>query len=83
MGRVLFFKGKSEETFKLVKDIFSEALEHIEASLVRREYKLWILKNYLIPSKRFLLTVHTLPVTHLKKLDTLVDKWTKHWAGVP
>ena len=29
------------------------------------------------------MAVHTLPVTHLKKLDTMVDKWTKHWAGVP
>ena len=83
LGRVMFFTGKSEETFKLLKDTFVEALGHIEASLVRTEYKLWILKNYLIPSKRFLLTVHTLPTTHLKKLDTLVDKWTKHWAGLP
>ena len=83
LGRVLFFSGKSEETFKLIKDTLIEALERVEASLIRPEYKLWILKNYLIPSKRFLLTVHTLPVTHLKKLDTLVDKWTKQWAGVP
>ena len=42
-----------------------------------------MLKHYLIPSKRFLLTVHTLPQTHLKKLDTFVDKFTKKWAGLP
>ena len=41
------------------------------------------MKNYLIPSKRFLLTVHTLPQTHLKKLDTFVDKFIKKWAGIP
>ena len=29
------------------------------------------------------MAVHTLPVTHLKKLDTMVDKWTKRWAGIP
>ena len=29
------------------------------------------------------MTVHTLPQTHLKKLDTFVDKYTKKWAGLP
>ena len=83
LGRLLFFSGKSEETFKLVYDTLKDALERIEASLVRSEYKLWILKNYLLPSKRFLLTVHTLPQSHLAKLDTFVDKFTKKWAGLP
>ena len=41
------------------------------------------MKHYLLPSKRFLLTVHTLPITHLKTLDTFVDKFTKKWSGVP
>ena len=83
LGRLLFFSGKSEETFKLVYDTLKDALERIEASLIRSEYKLWILKNYLLPSKRFLLTVHTLPQSHLTKLDTFVDKFTKKWAGLP
>ena len=52
-------------------------------SLYTTEYKLWILKNYLILSKRLLLTVHTLPKTHLIKLDTFVDMFTKKWAGLP
>ena len=83
LGKLIFFSGKSEDTFNLVLETLKEALERIEASMVRVEYKLWILKNYLIPSKRVLLTVHTLPPTHLKKLDTFVDKFTKKWAGVP
>ena len=83
LGKLLFFSGKSEDTFKLIYDTLKEALDRIEASFVRSEYKLWILKHYLIPSKRFLLTVHTLPQTHLKKLDTFVDKFTKKWAGLP
>ena len=83
LGRLLFFSGKSEETFKLVHDTLKDALERIEACLIRSEYKLWILKNYLLPSKRFLLTVHTLPQSHLAKLDTFVDKFTKKWAGLP
>ena len=83
LGRLLFFSGKSEETFKHIHDILKDALERIEASLIRSEYKLWILKNYLLPSKRFLLTVHTLPPSQLSRLDTFVDKYTKKWAGLP
>ena len=83
LGKLLFFSGKSEETFSLVRDTLKEALANIDASLIRPEYKLWILKNYLIPSKRFLLTVHTLTQTHLKQLDTFVDKHTKKWSGLP
>ena len=83
LGKLLFFSGKSEETFNLIHDTLKEALENVEASLIRSEYKLWILKHYLVPSKRFLLTVHTLTMTHLNALDTFVDKFTKKWAGLP
>ena len=83
LGRVLSFSGKSKDTFDLLKDTLKEALERIDGLLVRPEYKLWILKNYLLPSKRFLLTVHTLPVSLLSKLDTYVDQYVKRWAGLP
>ena len=39
--------------------------------------------NYLLPSKRFLLTVHSLTSTSLEKLDRLTDKFVKKWAGLP
>ena len=39
--------------------------------------------NYLLPSKRFLLTVHNLTETQLKKLDVFTDKYVKKWAGLP
>ena len=58
LGKLLFFSGKSDDTLKLIYDTLKEALDRIEASFVRSEYKLWMLKHYLIPSKRFLLTVH-------------------------
>ena len=50
---------------------------------VRSEFKLEIYKIYVLPSIRFLLTVHDLPITHLKKLDTIADKYLKSWAGLP
>ena len=82
-GKLLFFQGKSEETFQYISDILNEGIERIGKSMVRKEYKLWIYANYFLPSKRFLLTVHTLTQTQLKTLDTLTDKAIKIWAGVP
>ena len=38
---------------------------------------------YILPSIRFVLTVHDLPMTYLKKLDTFSDKFIKKWAGLP
>jgi hypothetical protein len=83
LGKVLFFNGKPEETFSLIKDTFTKGIENIEKALVRSEYKLWIYTNYFLPSKRFLLTVHTLTKTQLQALDTLTDKALKKWIGVP
>jgi hypothetical protein len=83
LGKLLFFANKSSETFSLLETTFKEGMERIEAACVRNEYKLWMYKEYLLPSKRFLLTVHSLTATQLSKLDTLTDKFVKHWAGLP
>jgi hypothetical protein len=83
LGKLLFFSGKSEETFNCLKATFKEGMDRIESCFVRNEYKLWIYKQYFLPSKRFLLTVHTLTATHLKLLDTFTDQYVKKWAGLP
>ena len=83
LGKLLFFSGKSEETYNHIREIFKEAMENIDNCSVRNEYKLWIYTNYLLPSKRFLLTVHNLTDTQLNKLDVFSDKYIKKWAGLP
>ena len=55
----------------------------IGEAMVRNKFKLWMYTKYLLPSKRFLLTIHTLTDTQLKSLDTLTDKAIKSWAGLP
>ena len=74
LGKLLFFNCKSEDTNKLIKGILTEGIDNINKAVIGNEYKLWIYKNYFLPSKRFILTVHTLTKTHLKKLDTITDK---------
>ena len=83
LGRVLFFKGKSAECFQLLESKIKEKLENLEKTAVRNEFKIEIYKIYILPSIRFLLTVHDLLITYLKKLDTIANKYLKTWAGLP
>ena len=83
MGKLLFFKGKPEATYNFVKEAFVTGIENIGKAMVRNEFKLWMFSDYLLPSKRYLLAIHTLTDTQLKSLDTLTDKAIKSWAGLP
>ena len=83
LGRVLFFSGKSSECFKLLQDNIKERLENLEMTAIRPEFKIEIYNIYILPSIRFLLTVHDLPITHLRRLDTMADQYLKKWAGLP
>ena len=83
LGKVVFFSGKSSETLRYFKSVITDKLSHIENSMVRPEYKMWMYKNYFLPSIRFLLTVHEITETHLTVLDARCNKYIKKWTGVP
>ena len=83
IGKVIFPSGKSSDTFEHIKTVFQDKLEKIYKSSIRNEYKLWIYDKYFLSAHRFLLTVHTVTATDLKKLDTFTDQYVKKWAGVP
>ena len=83
LGRVLFFSGKSSECFELLQQNIKERLENLEKTAIRPEFKVEIYHIYILPSIRFLLTVHDIPYTHLYKLDTMADQYLKRWAGLP
>ena len=83
LGAKMFFSGKSEEVFTHVKTTLLKKLKNIDNTQIRGEYKVAIYHRYLLPSLRFLLTIHDITKTHLKKLDTLTDKFLKSWAGLP
>ena len=83
LGKLLFPTGRLSDAFDYIKSEFETKLVNINALLIRDEYKVWIYKHYFIPSIRFLLTVHTISQSHLKKLDTFTDKFVKKWTGLP
>ena len=66
-----------------MNDVIKTKLENLDKTSIRNEYKLEIYQMYILPSIRFVLTVHDLPVTYLKKLDTSTDQFLKKWAGLP
>jgi hypothetical protein len=82
LGSHLSFSGKQEDVFDHVKEHFCTRLERIDKLLVRGEFKVKIYKNYLLPSCRFILTVHDLTKTHLLALDSIVHKYIKSWSGL-
>ena len=66
-----------------MKKTIVDKIEHLDKALVRSEFKIEIYSIYILPSIRFLLTIHDLPKTYLEKLDTAVDQYLKKWAGLP
>ena len=58
-------------------------MSYLDSSSIRNEYKLWIHKFYLLPSLRFVLTVHEMTASSLKSLDSICNKYLKKWAGLP
>ena len=58
-------------------------VDNLDKTAIRPEFKVEIYKIYILPSIRFLLTVHDLPHTHLQQLDRLANQYLKKWAGLP
>jgi len=83
LGRKVFFTNKEKEKSEYLSKIISEKLGNIDNTSIRSEYKLAIYTRYLVPSLRFLLTVHTLTKTTLDHLDSLTERHLKKWAGLP
>ena len=85
LGKLLYPTGKLSDAFDYIKSEFEKKLmqTNINALLIRDEYEVWIYKHYFIPSIRFLLSVHTISKSPLKKLDTFTDKFVKKRTGLP
>jgi len=83
LGRMLFFSGKESDKLSYLTNILQSKLDNLNKVPIRHEYKLAIYKRYLLPSLRFLLTVHDLTKSSLTHLDNVAEKMLKLWAGLP
>ena len=82
LGAKVFFLGKESEVLTELSSNIKSKLENIDSTAVRNEYKVAVYSRYLLPSLRFLLTVHDLTATSRRSLDSLCDKYLKKWTGV-
>ena len=83
LGSQITFSGKQEHTFKYIHDHFLCRLKRIDSTLIRGEYKIRIMKDYLLPACRFILSVHELSSTNLDKIEALCHRYAKSWLGLP
>ena len=83
LGSNLTFSGKQSDIFDLVHGYFETRLKRIDSLLIREDYKVKMFRDYVIPSSRFLLTVHEITYTNLDKLDALCNKFLKKWMHMP
>jgi hypothetical protein len=58
-------------------------LANIKSCLVRDEHKVRIYEEYFLPANHFILSIHDLTKTDLKKLDDLMHRYLKFWLGMP
>jgi hypothetical protein len=68
---------------KLIYEKMKLRLENIKSCLVWDEHKRRMYKEYLLPTNRFILLIHDLTKTDLKKLDDLTHRYLKSWLGMP
>ena len=83
LGSMITFCMKSADAFVFVARKLDNVIENIDASLVRKEYKVATYSRYALPSLRYMLTVHDLTNTQLNDLDSKVTKYLKKWLNIP
>ena len=83
LGSTLTFQNKQSDIYDIVHEHFETRLQRIDDLLIRNEFKIRIYKDYLLPSSKFTLTVHSLSQTSLKKLDDLTTRYLKRWVDLP
>jgi hypothetical protein len=71
LGCQITFNGKTKDIFELMSTKLSEYITNIDNSAIRNEYKLRVYVQYVLPSLRYLMTVHEITDTQLQSLDHL------------
>jgi len=72
----------SKESGKRFMNSFLEKLSSLDASPIRGEYKLWILRRFLIPSFHFVLSVDVILESSIKKVQSQCTRKIKDWLGL-
>lgn len=63
--------------------LVNDTLQRINDCPVRGDYKIWIYRNYLVPSIYFQLSVNKFSKSFISKLQGKVTKYLKQWLRLP
>ena len=66
-----------------LKKCLTSAIRNIDRRPIRGEMKVWILRNYVIPSLQFQLSVNWTASTTIAKLEDLICRHVKKWLHLP
>jgi hypothetical protein len=80
LGGFKTYNGKAVP--KLIYHKIKLGLENIKSCMVQDEHKVRIYKEYLLPANCFILSIHDLTNTDLKKLDDLKHRYLKSWRYI-
>ena len=61
----------------------NDSLQRINNSPIRGDYKIWIYRNYLVPSIFFQLSVNKYTKSFISKLQAKITKFLKSWLHLP
>ena len=82
LGSTITFRGKTKEAFDGVSEKLTCFIQNIDSSQIRKEYKLHVYIDYVVPSLRFMLTVHEICDNQLQQLDHIHTNAIKSWLGL-
>ena len=83
LGALISFSSNQMVLAEKLERSLLEKLSNLDQTSVRGEFKLNIYKAYVLPSIRFMLTVHSISKTYLDQLDNAAMRFMKCWSGVP
>jgi len=83
LGSFITYSNTSTESYTMIKNKIEKVLDNINTTKVRNEYKVRVLNDYVLPSLRYLLSVHSLTDTQLAELDALQARHLKDWLNLP
>ena len=68
---------------KQLEKKISLALKSIDNRPIRGEYKVWIFRNYVVPSSRFFLAVEPISASGIRLIQRTATKFIKKWLRFP
>ena len=83
LGAHYTFASTGGAVADIIYDKFKSGLENIDSLLIRDEFKVRLYSDYFLGSNRFILSVHDLNLTQLRRMEDLTHGFLKKWLGMP